>query len=179
MLQSPDVLVLSSAVVRRAGSCVEMGDNGGMGTAGRTVANWIKQFSDQRLAEVLAFNDDGKMNYNNPCSCLLGVTLAVRLHTKCGQDYKVWHYRRARALPGGPAAEVAYFRLGMGFPKIIRWRLSRLLKAEMRLRERLRATHLYHGDVPLSEAMRTERESPKQKVNDTEAPKRHDELVSA
>ena len=43
---------------------------------------WVRgQFSDQRLASVAAFNQDGKMSFRNPCGCLMGVTYSDPLHT--------------------------------------------------------------------------------------------------
>jgi hypothetical protein len=94
--------------------------------------NW----SDQKLAEVYAFNQDGKMNREHNCCCLLGVTFASRLHTghrtECGGPH-FHHYRKARALKGAEQAEYIYMR--MPFPK---WTLGRIMKAEMRHREKIR-----------------------------------------
>lgn len=41
--------------------------------------NW----SDQKVAEVLAFNEDGKMSFCNPCACILGVSSSNQLHELC------------------------------------------------------------------------------------------------
>jgi len=39
---------------------------------------------DQRLAEIYAFNWDGKMKYNSCCACLVGVISAAQLHRDRG-----------------------------------------------------------------------------------------------
>ena len=112
-------------------------------TNARIVRNWIKQFSDQKLAEVYAFNQDGKMSYVNPCSCILGVTLSDKLHTsfkECIHELVPGHYSMAKALPGAYEAEEAYLKLSIvACDFIARWRLSRILKAEMLQRDRARA----------------------------------------
>lgn len=56
-------------------------------TASRIVKSYISGWSDQKLAEVLAFAEDGKMDYHNECCCLLGVASSDNLHqsaTVCG-----------------------------------------------------------------------------------------------
>jgi hypothetical protein len=47
----------------------------------RVVREWVRaHFSDQRLASVVAFNEDGRMGFRNPCGWLMGVTYSDRLH---------------------------------------------------------------------------------------------------
>lgn len=120
--------------------------------AKRTIRVWIQQFSGQRLAEVYAFNADGKMSVSEYCCCLLGVTLAPVLHTNCGIDWPIgsWnrppqHYRTAKAGAAGYWAEVAYHDLGFCskdgngvrvFNESLRQRrLSAILRGEIRRRE--------------------------------------------
>ena len=45
------------------------------------IRQWVgANFSDQKLANVMAFNADGKMTFRNPCGCLMGVTYSEPLH---------------------------------------------------------------------------------------------------
>lgn len=111
-----------------------------------------RYWSDQKLAEVYAFNEDGKMRYVDPCACFLGVTLANTLHTnrdKCSGS----HYVNATRLEGARAAEAEYLSLdfdlmtfilaiGMGLDRACertqQKRLAVILRAEMQRREQLR-----------------------------------------
>jgi hypothetical protein len=125
----------------------------------RTVREWVRaHFSDQHLASVAAFNEDGKMTFRNPCGCLMGVTYSDRLHV--GDDCNGEHYWLARRedlsqtrhfavfFPRSRVgkAEKAYNFLGFstsfdhcfGDDQVRRRRFSALLRAEMRRRERLR-----------------------------------------
>lgn len=122
------------------------------------VRGWIRaNFSDQKLAEVMAFNADGKMSFRNPCGCLMGVTFSSRLHE--GRDCDREHYWAARKQDLAQTrrfaawfvsahigkAEKAYHFLGhssatgecFGDDNIRRRRLSAILRAEMRRRARL------------------------------------------
>lgn len=118
-----------------------------------------QQFTDEKLASVYAFNRDGKMEFYNTCSCLMGVTLSDHLHHKKCPDsidrngFK-GHYRKAQILPLANAAEIAYGQLGyplgssyknedkldLGLRR--RLRLSAILRAEMRRRDRIRASKM-------------------------------------
>lgn len=50
-------------------------------TAKGHIRAWIRaHFSDQKCAEVLAFAQDGRMSYTDPCGCLMGVTKSSYLH---------------------------------------------------------------------------------------------------
>jgi hypothetical protein len=110
--------------------------------------NW----SDQKLAEVYAFNADGKMNFHNPCSCLIGVTDSDTLHEDCGWQMQVQilstgcvlnklnsdhHYVlcQGRLVTKAWFAEQAYRDLGG--PALAQKRLSAILRAEMKRRERV------------------------------------------
>ena len=59
------------------------------------IRQWVgANFSDQKLADVMAFNADGKMTFRNPCGCLMGVTYSEPLHIggRCDRE----HYWAAR-----------------------------------------------------------------------------------
>lgn len=85
----------------------------------------VKQFiserwSDQKIAEVFAFNQDGKMQATHTCCCLIGVSSSENLHADpCG----VTHYLNLRRTDvpefGGDVAkaEVAYLSLS-GHPRV-------------------------------------------------------------
>ncbi len=95
--------------------------------------NW----DDAKLAEVYAFNMDGHMRYQNPCSCILGVTLCKVLHTERGSNHVREHYFPARDLPLGDVVESGYLRIS---PErndaITARRLSAILRGQMRIRDR-------------------------------------------
>lgn len=113
-----------------------------------------EHWSDQKLAEVYAFNADGKMNNLCACNCILGVTLSSIMHQ--GQPWDCTervgythysHYLEAKLLNGGTKAEIAYMTLGVrgGYDwRIVQQRrLSAILRAEMRLRaRRAQAAHV-------------------------------------
>ena len=127
----------------------------------QVIREWVRtHFSDEKLASVLAFNEDGKMGFRNPCGCLMGVTYSDRLHLN--QDCRHEHYWRARRedlaqtgrfasllFPSGMGkTEKAYYFLGFsatfrncfGDDEIRRRRFSALLRAEMRRRARLNSS---------------------------------------
>lgn len=104
-------------------------------------------WSDQKLAEVYAFNRDGKMRYDDACGCIRGVTLSDTLHTEedkpcCPSD----HYVDTVHMEGAREAERGYLRLHRftwapdqpEFEGLAQRRLSAILRAEMRRRERAR-----------------------------------------
>lgn len=122
------------------------------------VRDWVRQnFSDERLAAVVAFNADGKMSFRNPCGCLMGVTHSEQLHV--GQGCNREHYWLARKQDLAQTrrfaalfpisrigkAERAYNFLGFsasfnncfGDDQLRRRRFSALLRAEMRRRDHL------------------------------------------
>lgn len=94
------------------------------------VATW----TDQKLAEVLAFNQDGKMDANRTCCCLIGVHTSDNLHEKrCYRD----HYYRAHLKNCGydeavGAAEFEYMVLGGNRERQLT--LDAILRAEMERR---------------------------------------------
>ena len=56
-----------------------------------------ERWGDQKLAEVLAFVEDGKMDYGNGCCCLLGVDSSDNLHTDTQDaNHKPQHYTDTR-----------------------------------------------------------------------------------
>lgn len=48
--------------------------------ARQIVREFVSRWSAQKLFDVLAFAQDGKMDYVLPCCCLLGVSTAIVLH---------------------------------------------------------------------------------------------------
>jgi hypothetical protein len=117
------------------------------------IRRWISErFSDERLAQVYAFNQDGKMRFQSACDCLLGVTGSSTLHEpeNCPDDDWPAHYFRIR-YNGGQFAldcEQAYNILGwlntrrFGIAdcsdELRKRRLSAILRAQMRIRARAR-----------------------------------------
>ncbi len=123
------------------------------------VREWVRaNFSDEKLASVAAFNEDGKMSFRNPCGCLMGVTYSSQLHVGhgCNREH-YWIARRqdlaqtrrfASFFPFSRIgkAEKAYNFLGFspnynhcfGDDQLRRRRFSALLRAEMRRRDRLK-----------------------------------------
>lgn len=106
-------------------------------------ANW----NDQKLHDVYAFNRDGRMHFTSVCSCIIGVTGASTLHDVCTSA----HYHSVKLFtPGAWQAEVGYRVLhhsrfdgvsieGSWHPKLAQVRLSAMIRAEMRRRDRARA----------------------------------------
>lgn len=84
----------------KAGRCaaaqeVEMNFQVELRSSKQIVRGWVRtNFSDQKLASVLAFNADGRMSFRNPYGCLMGVTYSDRLHM--GHDCDREHYWIAR-----------------------------------------------------------------------------------
>ncbi len=118
--------------------------------AKNAVREYIRTFTDQKLADVYAFNADGKMKYMHPCRCLLGVGSSEgALHTLYCMKNHLEEERAKHELVVGillPAAEIGYCFLGIrgAFSQAVRintdylrqCRLSAILRAEMRLRDR-------------------------------------------
>lgn len=106
--------------------------------AKRAIRVFIRaHWPDQKLAEVYAFNRDGKMSYLDSCCCILGVTLADTLHNSAG---------KGRLLANSELVEYSYLVLTFRrFPSnveksnaLAQRRLSAILRAEMRRRDKLR-----------------------------------------
>lgn len=86
------------------------------------VRKFIQTWTTERLCMVLAFAEDGKMNYLQPCCCLMGCATARVLHVddviSCPEP---GHYamaqREARRITGygGPfsLAEAGYLYFGL------------------------------------------------------------------
>ena len=77
------------------------------------LADRVRTWTDEKLAIVLAFAEDGKMQYSNPCCCFLGVESFDVMHddrSACG-GYAM-HYHRAVADEGSRLAEEAYYQIG-------------------------------------------------------------------
>jgi hypothetical protein len=120
--------------------------------AKRDIRWFIRQYwSDQKLAEVYAFNTDGKMSWLDSCGCIRGVTLSETLHSQpCLAEED--HYSLTGAFPGARIAEAAYLRLHfyecddilrrerVSLVKqrsaLAQRRLSAILRAELRRRAR-------------------------------------------
>ena len=70
------------------------------------VAEYLRTWTTQKLCEVLAFAEDGKMNYLTPCCCLIGVASSETLHQQpCKQE----HYgaESSRVIARFGAAEIS------------------------------------------------------------------------
>jgi len=122
------------------------------------VRQWLRaNFSDEKLAGVMAFNADGGMTFRNPCGCLMGVTYSDRLHigNQCDREH-YWLARRQDLAQTRPLAalfpwsrigrtEKAYNFLGFspnftscfGDDQLRRRRFSAILRAEMHRRSRI------------------------------------------
>lgn len=116
--------------------------------ATQAVRTYIRaNLTDRRLAEVYAFNQDGKMAFADPCGCLMGVTLAEQLHTGKTTVCTGKHYEKARMLDTGQglyilrsfgSAEWGYNILNnkLGVEASTR-KMSAVLRAEIRRRDRI------------------------------------------
>lgn len=101
------------------------------------IASFLQTQSEQKLVDVLAFSEDGGMDFWSPCCCLVGVFSTAVLHHCCCEDR---HYLRAkREDPEIEKLEMAYFRLGAGGGQRQRDRhLAECLRAELDRRAHLR-----------------------------------------
>lgn len=103
---------------------------------------FIATWTDQKLHDVYAFNQDGRMMYTFTCCCLLGVATSEILHSGACTNFRV-HYSNVDELRLnrlGNAAEGAYLALGDGGANaeerdyLRQVRLSPMLRAEIRRR---------------------------------------------
>jgi hypothetical protein len=62
----------------------------------KAIETLIAGWSDQKLAEVLAFNEDGKMRYMSGCSCIIGVSGSDVLHEQCRLTTPDHHYYKTK-----------------------------------------------------------------------------------
>ncbi len=117
----------------------------------KVVVEFVRtRFDDEKLAQVSAFNEDGKMSFFEPCCCLLGVASSTTLHVSC-RDH---HYWRLAGSGYCRVAEAAYWSLGsplslwrlsggvMGLPTpfhvaLRRRRFAKILREETARRDRL------------------------------------------
>jgi hypothetical protein len=97
--------------------------------------------SDEKLAEMLAWAQDGKMDYWNPCACFVGSIGPYRVHEEC--DDGGHHY--CMTLDKHRGSSYAYAQLGLiGIlpaieeAKLRQRRVVPILKAQIRLRSRAR-----------------------------------------
>jgi hypothetical protein len=118
------------------------------------VRSYIRDWTDEKLAQVLAFASDEKMDYYHPCRCLIGVGTSKIPHSvECEGN----HYEREfLAHPQGREwvrrAEWSYkflglpsdcksFDLSLDKDQYLRdRRFVAILKAEIRLRDRRKKT---------------------------------------
>jgi hypothetical protein len=70
----------------------------------------IRTFTDQKLAEVYAFNPDGKMSYGDGCACIIGVASSDVLHFN-DAERSTWHYLDECNKPECVSAERGYLKL--------------------------------------------------------------------
>jgi hypothetical protein len=91
--------------------------------ARQIVRNFCSKWTTQKLCEVLAFAEDGKMQYLQPCGCLLGVASSDVLHEsveycadKSGDTQGTKHLSHYLRIKSGSSeaglAEIAYRQLG-------------------------------------------------------------------
>lgn len=108
--------------------------------AERLIGSFLAAQSDQKLHDVYAFCEDGKMDYDDPCQCILGVFSSECLHMDVICDSE--HYYAIRELPGLGSVEVAYFDLGyddsVDLQSVRDQRFLKLLRAEIDRRDAAR-----------------------------------------
>src|ERR1700734_1934134 len=80
------------------------------------IASFVKTWPDQKLFDVFAFCQDGKMNYGHYCKCLLGVFGSRFLHDECNPSvvppHPPAHYIEIKLQWGMFEVERAYELLG-------------------------------------------------------------------
>lgn len=83
----------------------------------RIIAEYLTQWSTERLCMLLAHAESGKLAYRS-CCCLVGAqTASHALRGRCSSSidgsWKDWgHLKAARKLPGASAAESAFCVIG-------------------------------------------------------------------
>lgn len=119
--------------------------------AKQAVRAYIRTWSTQRVAEVYAFNQDGKMSFVDTCGCIRGVAGSVVLHNQyqCGTSSKHYFAENGEI---AYAAERGYLELSYGAcdllnPGLARVRLSVILRAELRLRARAESQKAVEQEV--------------------------------
>lgn len=102
-----------------------------------------EHYTDQKLTEVLAHAQDGKLSYFS-CCCFIGVVTADHALKGEARHNNYSHYLVAQELHGSVQAEFAYAHLSQGAGSyeakdpLRRKRLIPILRAEMKRREKLR-----------------------------------------
>jgi hypothetical protein len=110
---------------------------------------FFKHYTDERLAQLLAHAQDGKLAYDS-CCCFIGVaTVDHALKPKTtgtGLGLTARHYLRAKTLDGAVLAEEAYRSLPIetclwtakDYDDVRRRILIPMVRAEIRRRDKLR-----------------------------------------
>jgi hypothetical protein len=77
------------------------------------VKDFVSQWNTEKICQVMAFAEDGHMDYLNPCSCLIGVHSSDVLHdVQCEEGhYNRWVYGSGYR-PSAVTAENSYMMLG-------------------------------------------------------------------
>jgi len=79
------------------------------------IAAFVKEWPDQKLYDVYAFCQDGRMDFQHCCKCLLAVFGSDVLHDKCldlDRDGIPNHYRAIKRIPQMAEIEKAYQIIG-------------------------------------------------------------------
>jgi hypothetical protein len=79
------------------------------------IAAFVETRTDQKLHDVYAFCEDGRMEFDSFCRCLLGVFGSETPHEWCSaRDGRgiPYHYSAIKRLPGMAEIELAYCQLG-------------------------------------------------------------------
>jgi hypothetical protein len=113
-----------------------------------TIRQYLADVPTERIAEMLAFAQDGHMLYQVPCQCLVGSRTAPT-HVHLDHTCHVYHYSAAYRSAGGhnrhKEADYAYCLLGNAGQAYRGWydseitrqrRIVPILKAILRLRMR-------------------------------------------
>jgi hypothetical protein len=81
----------------------------------QVVKDFVSQWNTEKICQVMAFAEDGHMDYLNPCSCLIGVHSSDVLHdVQCEEGhYNRWVYGSGYR-PGAVTPENSYMMLGCG-----------------------------------------------------------------
>jgi hypothetical protein len=114
---------------------------------------FVKHWPEQKLHDVYAFCQDGRMDFYNPCRCLLGVFGSKTLHECCILDGTPDHYLVLWSIPGMAEIERAYQILGLdtvgGFSQKLRdKRLLDILAIEMPRRARIEWSADLNQEIP-------------------------------
>jgi hypothetical protein len=105
----------------------------------RTLIADLRAWDEQKLYDVLAFNQDGRMKFMDPCACYLGVLSSKTVHdqNRCEEGQ---HYSQYKSRFPKQALESAYYALtdvNDPDPNTTRRRhMDTLLRAELRRREK-------------------------------------------